>query len=68
MKRQDAKYCCDRFKESVLEGKICRAGMPDETEWYFPEWLHLYFCPFCGTLIKGEGTGQFDLESGRNRR
>ena len=23
--------------------------MPDETEWYVDGWVHLYFCPFCGT-------------------
>lgn len=46
-----AKYCCDRFGESVQEGKIVKAEEPDETEWYMPEWLHIYFCPFCGASV-----------------
>jgi hypothetical protein len=50
-----AKYCCDRFEESVQAGKIVRAEDPDETEWYMPEWLHIYFCPFCGASVKGKG-------------
>lgn len=29
----------------------------DETEWFMPEWHHIYYCPFCGTCIKGHGFG-----------
>lgn len=29
----------------------------DETQWFMPEWLHIYYCPFCGTYIKGKGFG-----------
>ncbi len=54
-----AKYCCARFEESVQEGKIVRAEDPDETEWYMPEWLHIYFCPFCGASVKGKGFGGY---------
>jgi hypothetical protein len=69
MKSKETKYCCYRFKESVLSGKICRTeDMPDETEWYFPEWFHLYFCPFCGTRIKGDGSGTFDTKSEKYAR
>jgi hypothetical protein len=52
-----SKYCCDSFEEGVREKRIVRAKGFDETEWYFPEWLHLYFCPFCGTTVKGKGFG-----------
>ena len=56
---KDTEFCCQRFKDSVLEGKILRSEDDDETEWYFPEWLHLYYCPFCGRNIKGTGFGEF---------
>ena len=59
------KYCCVRFKESVEEGFIVRASPGDETDWYLPEWLHIYYCPFCGSNVKGSGYGQFDLETGK---
>jgi hypothetical protein len=35
--------CCVSFKDSVKEGRIIRAKGFDETEWYFPEWFHLYY-------------------------
>lgn len=54
-------YCCLKFKESVEESKFIYAYTPnkdmDETEWFMPEWLHIYYCPFCGTYIKGKGFG-----------
>jgi hypothetical protein len=53
-------YCCNRFRIAVDEGYILKADSYDETEWYFPELGHLYFCPFCGSHIKGEGFGDFD--------
>jgi len=59
-----AKYCCDRFKDTVLEKKVLRAKGFDETEWYFPEWLHLYFCPFCGSNIQGNGFGKVPKKAG----
>ncbi len=55
-----SQYCCERFRESVNEGFIKKASGFDETEWLFPEWLHLYFCPFCGSNIKGNGFGEYD--------
>ncbi len=51
-------YCCDRFRQSVMEKKVIRSDKDDETEWFFPEWLHLYYCPFCGQSIKGEEWGE----------
>ena len=55
-----ADFCCERFKESVQVGKFEKAEEQDETEWYIPEWLHIYFCPFCGTSLKGSGFGTYD--------
>ena len=58
---EEATYCCERFREAVYEGKIKHADdIPDETEWYLPETGHIYFCPFCGKLVKGEGFGTYD--------
>lgn len=58
---EETTFCCERFKEAVYEGKIKHADeTPDETEWYFPESGHIYFCPFCGSHIKGEGFGTYD--------
>ena len=61
MKKRN-KYCCSRFKDSVEEGKIVHSGendnMMDETEWFMPGWLHIYYCPFCGSYIKGQGYGE----------
>ena len=62
------KHCCNRFKESVKEKFIIRAIGYDETEWYFDGWLHLYYCPFCGTNIKGKGFGEYDIETKKNRK
>ncbi len=56
------KYCCERFKESVKEGFIERSDHYDETEWFFKEWLHVYYCPFCGSNIKGKGFGEYDVK------
>jgi hypothetical protein len=58
--KMKSQFCCERFRESVVEGKIERSEDPnDETEWYFPEWLHIYYCPFCGTPVKSEGFGAY---------
>ncbi len=60
-------YCCSRFQESVAEGKIEHVkDAIDETEWYLTEWLHVYYCPFCGSFIKGEGYGTYHEETGKN--
>ena len=61
------KYCCQRFAESVDEGKIIHSTANDETEWHMPEWLHIYFCPFCGANVKGKGFGNFDKEKKRKK-
>lgn len=55
-------YCCNRFQDSVIEGKFQHSNEPDETEWFMPEWLHIYYCPFCGESIRGKGFGSYDQE------
>lgn len=57
------KYCCDRFSESVKEKIFVRSSGDDETEWFMPEWLHIYYCPFCGACVKGEGWGEYRGEA-----
>jgi hypothetical protein len=52
------KFCCERFEEAVREKEIMRADVNDETEWYIGTLWHIYYCPFCGTKIKGKGWGQ----------
>lgn len=55
-------YCCERFQENVEEYKVIQKAddMPDETEWFMNEGGHIYYCPFCGAFIKGEGFGDYD--------
>jgi hypothetical protein len=56
------KFCCERFQENVEEYKVIEnsADELDETEWYLVGGGHIYYCPFCGTFIKGKGFGQYD--------
>lgn len=56
------KICCKRFAESVAEGHILKAEKNDETAWFFKEWFHIYYCPFCGKSVKGEGFGTYDVD------
>jgi len=37
MRKEMKKYCCERFKETVEEGKFEKAEEQDESEWYMPE-------------------------------
>jgi hypothetical protein len=61
MKKQKklTEVCCKRFYEAYLADEISYAHEeheePDETEWYISGLWHLYYCPFCGTFIKGRG-------------
>ena len=55
-----SQFCCDRFKEAVDLKEIIHSGSNDETEWFVKELWHLYYCPFCGAFIKGEGWGDYD--------
>ncbi|MFC1646025.1 hypothetical protein ACFL2Y_02470 [Candidatus Omnitrophota bacterium] len=59
MKRARKEYCCQRFAEYVKEKEIIYSTN-DETEWFVPNFGHLYFCPFCGAFIKGKGWGNYD--------
>ena len=56
------KYCCERFKLSVVEDKVIKQStdLPDETEWHISRGGHIYYCPFCGAFIKGQGFGKYD--------
>ncbi|MBI4833841.1 MAG: hypothetical protein HY811_03330 [Planctomycetes bacterium] len=61
LKTKKGKYCCGRFKDAVKEEEFISAyrygkGI-EETSWVIPGFYHLYFCPFCGTYIKGRGYG-----------
>ena len=56
-RRRAHSYCCDRFGECVREGSIHYCGKRDETEWAVQGFYHLYYCPFCGTAVKGTGWG-----------
>jgi hypothetical protein len=56
------KYCCDRFKDSVKNGYIEKTDHYDETKWFLKEWLHIYYCPFCGRNVKGRGFGSYDVD------
>lgn len=55
---REYEYCCLEFEDSVKEGKFIHSKNYDETEWFMPEWLHIYYCPFCGSFIKGNGFGE----------
>jgi hypothetical protein len=54
------KHCCERFAECVKERSIFHCSEDDETEWAVKDFYHLYFCPFCGSFIKGKGWGKND--------
>ena len=54
------KYCCERFANCINEGEIVHADDNDETEWYIPNWYHLYYCPFCGAFIQASGFQHYD--------
>ena len=49
----------------MAEKSIVYCGTEDETEWAIPGFYHLYYCPFCGTLVKGQGWGAYVRQQGR---
>ena len=67
MKSKNDDYCCMRlFLAAEDEQCIVRSSDEiDETEWYIKECMHIYFCPFCGSNIKGKGTGGYDIKEQR---
>jgi hypothetical protein len=67
MNRKLPKYCCERFQECVAEKSIVYCEEQDETEWAVPEFYHLYYCPFCGSFIKGRGWGEYEKHLGGKR-
>jgi len=54
-------FCCSRFNHAVKEGRFVFAYVIvrtiDETQWIDAGGYHIYYCPYCGTYIKGEGYG-----------
>ncbi len=64
MKRDISNFCCERFGDFYTSGEIRYAyekhRETDETEWFIAGLGHLYFCPFCGSFIKGHGFGNYD--------
>jgi hypothetical protein len=64
-KNQKKIFCCPRFRNWINECRIHYAYDDtkdlDETAWFVPDFGHLYYCPFCGAHIKGEGWGEYDI-------
>ena len=61
-------HCCGRFRGCVAEGSIHYCGKDDETEWAVQGFYHLYYCPFCGTPVKGTSWGDDQKNDLPNRR
>jgi hypothetical protein len=38
-------------------------GKEDDTEWAVKDFYHIYYCPFCGDSIKGQGWGEYDKKT-----
>lgn len=56
-------FCCERLKDIYEEVDpkhkiIVFTKKFDETQWYIRGLAHLYFCPFCGSYIAGNGFGK----------
>lgn len=56
-------FCCQRLKDAYEEIDhdheiLVFTRKYDETQWYISGLAHLYFCPFCGSYIAGEGFGR----------
>lgn len=60
--KNSVSFCCPRFEEAVKEKEIYHSPDDDETEWYVDMLWHLYYCPFCGKFIKGNGWGEYHQE------
>jgi hypothetical protein len=60
---KEPEHCCTRFSEAVLKGEILYAYKEfddiDETAWFVESKWHIYFCPFCGTNVRGIGFGSY---------
>ncbi|MDH3455038.1 MAG: hypothetical protein OEL80_07795 [Desulfuromonadales bacterium] len=67
-KNQELTFCCERFEEAVEEHEIYHSPDNDETEWYIDMLWHLYYCPFCGTFIKGKGWGEYHKAEGQPQK
>ncbi len=65
-------FCCERFKEFYNSGEIIyayeKSNEIDETDWIVASFAHLYYCPFCGSFIKGKGFGTYDKKYPPNEK
>jgi hypothetical protein len=62
MDMNNTKYCCVRFAEAVNANEILHSESHDETDWYIEGLWHIYYCPFCGADVKGQGWGEFEVK------
>ncbi|ATW24575.1 hypothetical protein [Candidatus Formimonas warabiya] len=56
-------FCCERLKDAYEEidpdhEVLVFTEEFDETQWFISGLAHLYFCPFCGSYIAGNGFGK----------
>lgn len=63
-KHKPKKFCCERLKNAYKEGLLRYTyeltNEIDETDWFVEGFYHLYYCPFCGAYIKGNGFGDYE--------
>ena len=64
---QGSNHCCTRFSEAVAAEEIMHSADNDETEWFIDGLWHIYFCPFCGTDVRGSGWGEYGIEMSRGK-
>lgn len=60
---EEIHFCCERFQEVYNEEDAEHEVFIytvdfDETQWYIPGVGHMYYCPFCGSYIAGNGFGK----------
>jgi hypothetical protein len=65
-------FCCERFKDFYDSGELVyayeKSSRIDETDWIIDGLAHCYYCPFCGSFIKGKGFGNYDERYSPNKK
>jgi hypothetical protein len=61
MTEQSYEFCCAKFEDAVRHKVIVHAEAQGESEWLIDGHRHIYFCPFCGTDIKGIGGREYNF-------
>ena len=65
-------FCCERFKDFYNSGEVIyayeKSTKIDETDWIVDSFAHLYYCPFCGSFIKGRGFGNYNEKYPPNKK